>query len=273
MNALNDAKALELGSVVVTAMENNAFENAWTISGVEAGSATVAKNDPPTQAEWQAAEDEAYFEAASAHNADLESEAATEIPSLCFPGEAAVHVIGRGDVRLSDLQAGDHVLDKSGTTSEPVLGFLHAVLSQSNVFLTVIHSRGEFRASANHIVFANEKEMLVANAQVGDHLFVAEGKSLVLSVRRSISSQGMFAPLTASGMIVVDGVFASNYAAASTTLRLPHSLAHAVLFPTRMYQGLQLSLGFSQTAEVKEVHPFLGAMFGPLSSIQSWLLA
>jgi len=196
--------------------------------------------------------------------------------AMCFPGDAAAQVLGRGDVRLSDLKTGDLVLDKSGMHVR-VLGFLHAIRSQSNEFLTVVHSLGEFLASANHLVFANEEDVLVADVQVGDLLSVADGKSMVLSVRQSVGSQGMFAPLTASGTIAVDGVLASSYAAPSTTLRLPHGMAHAVAFPTRMFHGLQSSVGYRQMETDFDQaildQPVKRAMLGPLSALQSWLMA
>ena len=104
---------------------------------------------------------------------------------------------------------------------------------------------------------------------------------MVLSVRRSVESAGLFAPLTASGTIVVDSVFASNYAAPSTTLRLPHGMAHAVLFPTRVFHGLQSSIGYLQMEKRQPSNveraildqPFLRAMLGPLGDLQSWLMA
>jgi len=194
----------------------------------------------------------------------------------CFPGEAVAQVMGRGEVRMSELLSGDRVLAKSGTY-EPVLGLLHGIRLQPTEFLTVRHSRGELRASANHIVFANDVDMLVASLQVGDDLHSGDGKSMVLSVLRSVGSHGMFAPLTPSGTIVVDNVHASDYAGSSETLSSPHGTAHAIAFSARVLCALQRVLEGShqekhQHAQVEELRPYLQAWFAPLSALQSWLV-
>lgn len=177
---------------------------------------------------------------------------------------------------MSGLVAGDRVL--AAHNYEPLLGFLHEIRSQPTESLTVVHARGEFRASANHIVFVNAVDTLVANVQAGDYVTVGDVKSIVLSVLRSIGSHGMFSPLLPSGTIVVDGVRASNYAGSSGNLFSPHGTAHVIAFPARMFYGFQRVLGFSQTqkyqpADVEELLRYLRSGRGPLSDLQSWLVA
>lgn len=187
----------------------------------------------------------------------------------CFLGHATVQVSGRGDVGLSDLLPGDRVLAKPNMY-EPVLDSLHSIRSQPADFLNVVHSFGEFRASASHIVFANEVDVLMASIQVGDNLSVAGGKSMVLSVRRSVGSHAMFAPCTPSGTIVVDGVLASNYAGSSATWFSPHGAAHGIAFPLRMYHKLQRAFAFLLT----DLHQKTSGEMVPvglLSDLQSWV--
>jgi len=173
-------------------------------------------------------------------------------PSMCFPGEAVVLVDGRGEVPLARLRTGEMVLvERQGQLGyEPVLTFLHAIQGgsgKSMSFVTVIHTNGEFRASAAHIILVKEglsqRSILVGQLQVGDEVFNAVNQdavwvlkpSRVVAILRSSTQSGMYAPLTSSGTIVVDGVVASNYASSSEEKHLSHRAAHAFLFPVRVY--------------------------------------
>jgi len=171
---------------------------------------------------------------------------------MCFPGEAVVLVDGKGEVPLARLRTGEMVLvERQGQLGyEPVLTFLHAIQGgsgKSMSFVTVIHTNGEFRASAAHIILVKEglsqRRILVGQLQVGDEVFNAVNQdavwvlkpSRVVAIRRSSTKSGMYAPLTSSGTIVVDGVVASNYASSSEEKHLSHRAAHAFLFPVRVY--------------------------------------
>lgn len=177
---------------------------------------------------------------------------------VCFPGEAKAEVEGRGAVPMADVRPADRVLVERAPGGplvfEPVLGFAHARRGGNapHHFLVLAHSRGEFRASDGHIVFVVESDgrrvdKPLGRVEPGEKLVVAgaDGEaaalSEVLSVRRGSGHLGMFAPLTASGSIVVDGVVASNYGWPAKNVRLPHWLAHASLAPVRAYHSLGLS--------------------------------
>merc|ERR1712032_942447 len=112
---------------------------------------------------------------------------------------------------------------------EPVLGFLHKIHASTRKgtqFLQVAHINGNFRASKGHVVvvvvggFYQTDQM--ANLQVGDKLSVLQGGgssvSNIISIQNGHTEQGLYAPLTASGLVVVDDVIASNYAMPSATL-------------------------------------------------------
>jgi len=206
----------------------------------------------------------------------------------CFPGEATADVRDRGSVALKKLRTGDLVLvERQGRLNyEPVLSFLHVIHEVAGVqqpFITVVHSQGEFRATENHIVFivadangGSQVSKLVGRLEVGDELIIVDPSnqksvtsSPVSSVRRSAGMQGLYAPLTASGTIVVDGVVASNYASPSMHKDLGHDTAHAFLLPVRIYHMLGLNVLlqplFNQFAtvsgEAEEMHPYLAFMF------------
>ena len=80
----------------------------------------------------------------------------------------------------------------------------------------------------------------------------------------------MFAPLTSSGTIVVDGVLASNYAGSSATLSSPHGAAHGIAFPLRVYHKLQHAFAFFST-DRHQKDSVVRFPVGLLSDLQSWV--
>lgn len=189
---------------------------------------------PPIAAQ-SAGDDDASFGAQSAGEEEVKK--AESGLSACFPEEATVQVRGRGDISMADVNTGDYVLTKDAY--EPVLGFLHVLGARSTKYVVITHSVGMLRASANHLVFlADGSDKPAAEIQVGDVVLSAEGASSVLSVRQEASDSGMYAPLTASGTLLVDGTLASSYAAPAVSLKLPHGAAHAVFFPLRVFTSL-----------------------------------
>merc|ERR1711879_926969 len=103
---------------------------------------------------------------------------------------------------------------------------------------------------------------MASQVHVGDQVsVVAEGAinslSLVLSVRRTFGKFDMFAPMTRTGTIVVDGVLASNYGNVAS-----HGAAHAAFFPVRAFHYLGIlavlpsiqEVAFDEPAD--EMHPW-----------------
>merc|ERR1711862_773993 len=114
---------------------------------------------------------------------------------------------------IAQLQVGQEVLvDAEDRTPEfePVIGFLHFALGASGRFHVLVHSRGQLRATSEHIVFVlnaqgQRVDMAMKDVRVGDQVLAASqpGSALlpspVLAVREDMAtSTGMFAPLTAS---------------------------------------------------------------------------
>jgi hypothetical protein len=174
----------------------------------------------------------------------------------CFPGQSMVQVEGKGAIRIMDLNVHDRVLaqsvDLETLAYEPVLGFLHAVPGgKATAFLTIVHSTGVMRVSENHIVFVlsavgSSMDKLAAHVRPGDQLLTVSGNtfqssSRVLAVSHDTGEQGMYAPMTPGGRIVVDDVISSNYATHGH-LVLPHCAAHATFFLTRAYYQSGLGL-------------------------------
>merc|ERR1712232_880268 len=98
----------------------------------------------------------------------------------CFPGDAMVNVYNRGPTEIASISVGDKVLVESvggERTFAPVLAFLHKVpgsIGLSHESVTVVHSQGTFRASANHLAFVLSEggvraDMPVSALRPGDH--------------------------------------------------------------------------------------------------------
>jgi len=191
----------------------------------------------------------------------------------CFPGDAKVNVYSRGPTDIASLSVGDKVLVESVAgelTFAPVLSFLHKVpgsIVLPHESVTVVHSQGTFRASANHLAFVLSEggvrgDMPVSTLRPGEQLLVqsASGEevpSLILSSSLESTTAGMYAPFTSSGALVVDGVIASNYGAPSSGVSLPHGAAHAAFFGLRMFHGLGLTIA----PKVDLLLPFVKMVF------------
>merc|ERR1712072_1553804 len=97
--------------------------------------------------------------------------------------------------------------------------------------------------------------MPVSALRPGDHLLVQGSSSPILSIGKEITTAGMYAPLTASAALVVDGVVASNYGAPSSGMSLPHGAAHAAFFALRVYHYFDLG-SLLPTAAKDAIVPF-----------------
>merc|ERR1712232_298330 len=95
-------------------------------------------------------------------------------------------------------------------------------------------------------------------------------ETTVLRVDRKAVNTGLWAPMTAAGTVVVDGVVASVYASPCQRLQLPHAAAHAMLFLPRLFSPLLVAAsssfssssydgGLRQDSAMlnEEMHPYL----------------
>eukprot|EP00929_Paragymnodinium_shiwhaense_P059227 TRINITY_DN2965_c0_g1_i1.p1 TRINITY_DN2965_c0_g1~~TRINITY_DN2965_c0_g1_i1.p1 ORF type:complete len:904 (+),score=218.90 TRINITY_DN2965_c0_g1_i1:79-2712(+) len=200
---------------------------------------------------------------------------------MCFPGDSQV-VTHRGlAVAIEELRQGQHVLTGSGSLNEPaayerILGFLHVVNkggeAKQQGFVEVRHEGGVFRASANHLVFVVDSAGVrhakaAAALEAGDELIFmgpnGPGRSSrVFSTKLSTGSDA-YAPLTASGTLIVDGVHASVYANGYGS-NVPHSAFHAFFFSVRLYYMIDSVVGLSVmpstpvgSLQVETKHPYV----------------
>eukprot|EP00929_Paragymnodinium_shiwhaense_P061430 TRINITY_DN3067_c1_g3_i1.p1 TRINITY_DN3067_c1_g3~~TRINITY_DN3067_c1_g3_i1.p1 ORF type:complete len:419 (-),score=88.23 TRINITY_DN3067_c1_g3_i1:252-1508(-) len=172
----------------------------------------------------------------------------------CFPGQSTIQTRDADSSPLALARIGDEVLvpdDLGNLKYEPIMHFLHQVESQTTEYVTVVHEYGELRASGSHIAFVTDamgqrKDVAMSQLSPGDRVQVAgiDGSisndlelvsSRVLALRRSRDASGMYAPLSASGQVIVDGVVASCYAQSSSGLPVSHSPMHAAMFLVRVF--------------------------------------
>lgn len=153
---------------------------------------------------------------------------------------------------MSQLRIGDRVLSAAPGGSvdfHPVRGFYHADAKRRARFLELQTGSGErIRLSHNHLIYSprgdchlSASELVLAEAnfrfaarlRLGDCLLVSAGSSrrfrfANITEIREVEAVGVFAPVTSSGTLVVDGVLASAYASleSQSTLHLLSDLLH-----------------------------------------------
>jgi len=194
----------------------------------------------------------------------------------CFSGESSVQVrttnsrnnnggVGTTTttVLMNDLQLGDEVLTHDGTFQK-VYSFAHRHESLRTeylqIFTTVSPSEKPLQITANHLVFtADGKAVSASEIRVGDELkaiTTTANNNILLHVPEVTTvisigytyQNGLYAPFTMSGTIVVDQIVASSYAYASFDRHHSnryyylfnnnnnyHWIAHLMQFPHRTF--------------------------------------
>lgn len=176
----------------------------------------------------------------------------------CFPGQGQV-VTPQGSTPLQAVRAGDlvQVMREDGSLAfSPVLMFLHRDPHVSRAFLRLTTASGTtLTLTPSHLIFLLEAGLapaatptvrdalqqggvvLAGRVEAGDFLLVAGKGSVKLEKVVGVSYHmdgGVFAPLTAEGTLVVDGVVASCYAVIDS-----QAIAHWAFLPVRLYNNLR----------------------------------
>lgn len=220
----------------------------------------------------------------------------------CFPSSSSVQLEDGSTLSMSRLAVGDRILsvDSAGHFQfEPVIGFLHRSPNATAAFWHVETSNKQVLSlTPDHLVFtaarshsgaaaasflAADASFLTAKASFAARLqpnvtsvYVVRGSpgppggrpgvSAVTRVTTSTLSVGLYAPLTASGTVVVDGVVASCYAAIDS-----HVTAHLAVTPLRLHRHVveflrrlispSAAADTSDPAEGEEVHWYAQFMY------------
>ena len=170
----------------------------------------------------------------------------------CFSGVSTVMVEGNGKVPLEHVRIGDRVLT-ANEKYESVYSFGHRHQSLQLEFLriatTSVGGDMPIEISANHMIYVVRKDgvdrMLPASmVQIGDVLMSGppEHPCHVVRIDRVVR-EGVFAPFTESGTIVVNGLLASTFVAFSESHELGLGVSYQWLArtfeaPHRWYCGV-----------------------------------
>jgi desert hedgehog protein len=159
----------------------------------------------------------------------------------CFPADAIVHVLGKGETPIKDLTSGDQLLTMDSETGALLhtefLDWLHINETQPMKFLKFLTENGKsLEVSPDHQIFTKEHGSILArNAKISqDSLPLASPDSTrkIYSKIVAISEVqkiGVYSPLTWSGDLVVNGVYVSNYAHIDS-----FAVANGVMWPAKV---------------------------------------
>ena len=167
--------------------------------------------------------------------------------SMCFSGASVVEVEGVGPVQLKDAKIGQKVL-VAANTYEPIYSFGHSEESATVNLLKIITDSGSaVKLSADHMIFVESRGSIpAALVQVGDKVVVTTAttatRTAAVESIKTVTSDGIYAPFTPSGKIVVDGVLASSFVALNGVpavsiggINFSHQwLTHSFEFPHRV---------------------------------------
>ncbi|KAL8588686.1 hypothetical protein ACOMHN_046458 [Nucella lapillus] len=227
-----------------------------------------------------------YYESRGHIHCSVKSDSSVAIKiGGCFPGTS--DVITRGGVTraMSDVKVGDEVLSvdwEGRLTYSEVIAFLDRDSQQRGYFYTLRTEHGQATTlTAKHLIYVvthsnvtgydvkapamtQWKTRFAEEVREGDVILLASslgggGGGMGVSMSRVTHVQarvqtGVYAPLTATGTVVVDGAVASCYA----VLNNPR-LAHAVLAPLRGWHRVSSLLSrlapFSSSVQAHSIPP------------------
>jgi len=129
-------------------------------------------------------------------------------PKLCFSGNSLVERDDGNSIRMADLQIGDKVLTQDGRY-EPIYSFAHLHATQWAEFVQLQTNKSTtLELTSDHMIWVSSNEYVPASlVQVGTMLSNRE----VIVQKRTVQKKGVYAPLTRSGTIVVNGILCSTY--------------------------------------------------------------
>lgn len=170
----------------------------------------------------------------------------------CFPSDATVDVLDGGKMSLSSLQVGTQVrvIDENNQIGySPIIAFLHRELDEQALYRRIRTKNALIELSKRHLINHHQHGFVWAEKLVqGDEILVVSADhenqtqwEEIIEIT-NVQKQGLMAPLTDQGTIIVNNVHASCYALVKS-----HEVAHFALAPYRFYRRLFGSLSETTT--------------------------
>lgn len=141
--------------------------------------------------------------------------------AVCFPAHASVQLANGRHKRMDELFGGDRIRVLRDMHSDVYL-FTHRVHKRTARFVKVETDCGRsVTLTRSHYMYANGRLVSAGDVRVGEWLETVDGNCKVARVSKVVA-QGLFAPHTMHGDLLVDGVRVSSYSTAVEP-RLAHS--------------------------------------------------
>nr|XP_022900483.1 tiggy-winkle hedgehog protein [Onthophagus taurus] len=195
-----------------------------------------------------------YYESRNHIHCSVKSEPTHSKYGGCFSSESTVKTSSGETKQLKDLEIGENILTYDLETGETVFSevllFLDRNPGEVRRFVHVETTRRTLKVTASHLVVIKDannitRTIFAAELKVGDTVLVLKdenARTIIMDRVEKISWSseiGVYAPLTRTGTVIVDGVVASCYATIDSQF-----IAHFVMAPIRM--GYNLMEGFSR---------------------------
>jgi len=168
----------------------------------------------------------------------------------CFSDRMTVVIQGKsGETRMDQLQVGDKILTHKGFSM--VYTFGHVEPASRVEFLQIQTSTNDqqtpLEITADHLLYVRKAAALevslisAGRVKTGDFLVTSKGGFSRVTQIRKVFRNGIYAPFTTAGNLIVNGVVASNYIALPPvfephlSFEQQHGLQHNVYSLYRLY--------------------------------------
>ena len=175
----------------------------------------------------------------------------------CFPSSAFVYT--RNFSSMEDLRIGDEVLTMNAHGKlmySPIIAFLDRLPSAMFEFVEIqTESKHKLLLTSSHLIFTNASSMplYASDVEPGDYVFTLNPDDNIQpsKVTRvgTVSAVGNYAPLTAEGTMIVDGILVSCY----TEVTAKQKDIHALFAPLRLLYDM-LPQGAKEHASQEGIH-------------------
>ncbi len=155
----------------------------------------------------------------------------------CFPASSSLTLSNGASVKMASLRVGDHVLTGAGRHSH-VFTFSHADTKGITRYVRIRTDNGaSLQLSPGHYLYVNDVLVAARNVRVGDSVETHTGQKVLVTSTSMVHAQGLYAPHSMDGDLIVDGIRVSSY-----TDAVYPTLAHNLLAPLRLAYRLGVHL-------------------------------